>query len=986
MMKKTKAAVKGERKIFGIKNLLTLLMVVVFVCSLTPSFGVFASAAVSDWSGAAYTGDENAAIADGSERGVDIVFQTPDYNSNSFACYTPTVNPSDLRVDLVFNNWNADSVAADSSPTETGWYALSILNHPKSKFSLGGGIPDQVGLVLLLRRDSNNSVGIAYNDEVSGDIKELETAVFDFADSADSRTKNLSLEFKAGDLYVNGTLAFSVKTSVDKLGTLDAYLAIGAHEGDVASLTVKDVKTDVSSIAVNGNTKKYIMFQMSNTPYDNLEAQLKKLQKTYGPHNFESDTLYAFGMCGPMLLTQSPQEMTDAINLGFDLALQYNIPVYFQIDDVTNYTDMFGSGAEKWYEDDDNVEKYGFGEDALRAKYWFNWGNWRTTPATACFNSPKFVAFIKQQIAEGIAPALTERYNELKALGKEYLFAGTAVGWETQIPDYTPVYQGFTVEDPPVDQNGIAMTEAEMGQTGYRALENLGYTDESLTAEATKRGIEKADLIREILTQVQTDYTTMIAKAVNDMGIPRTKIFTHIVGIRSAYPEAKTTQYPEISTAVNEYSTPGFTMNKVTCPYDIAVLKEDIQKVDPAQDYFINAEGYAAGVKASYEESKAYFDDLFGNGALLVSVFGYTDSEDSVFGLPKNSDDPFNLAVLDYTQSTPPADDNEPVNTDGYWIPGAGVEVTYLENGAARVYTESAGYAFESYVISKEAMDPTNLKLDIFFEDIGNMIDQDAWIVIQLSQEQTKFALDSGSKTNTGYGLMIRPGSETHSVELLGFNENGALDTYGKAEIPASEDGIYKIAVTTDDTSSEVSINGETLNFSGEVQLSNIIELAGSESYMAVLMHIGTGGKATIQLGAELADVETGPIELVTAREDISISEDTVTFERAFSVADVKRILTPNVSTATIRILNAEGSVAEDTEMIQNAWKIEIPNDAGETLKTYNTVVLTDSANNADNATNIGSPWLWICIIGVVIIAGIVILVIIKRKKSADKN
>jgi hypothetical protein len=410
--------------------------------------------------------------------------------------------------------------------------------------------------------------------------------------------------------------------------------------------------------------------------------------------------------------------------------------------------------------------------------------------------------------------------------------------------------------------------------------------------------------------------------------------------------------------------------------------KEEIKKADPAQDFFINAEGYAAGAKASYEESTAYFNEMFDNGALLVSVFGYTDPEDSVFGVPKGSDDPFNLAVLDYTQSTPPEGGSEEANTDGYWIPGAGVELTYLENGAARVYTESAGYAFESYVISKETMDPTNLNLDIFLEDIGNMIDQDAWIVIQLSQEQTKFALDSGSKTNTGYGLMIGPGAEKHSVELLGFNANGALDTYGKSEIPISEDGIYKIAVATDDTSSEVSINGEKLAFSGDVQLSNIIELAGSQSYMAVLMHIGTGGKATIQLGTELADVETGSIELVTAREDISITEDTVTFERAFSVEDVKRLLTPNVSTATISILNAEGAVADDADTIKSEWKIEVANDAGETVRTYGIVVLTDGAETS----GAGVPWLWIAVAGVVIIGGIAALVIIKRKKSENKS
>ncbi len=201
----------------------------------------------------------------------------------------------------------------------------------------------------------------------------------------------------------------------------------------------------------------------------------------------------------------------------------------------------------------------GQGKPGRLPYYWFNWGNWMHAKAVPNLQSPGFRAFVKSQLENGVLPVLNTRYNQLKTQGKGYLFAGMAIGWEPHLPDYSADNTLYNVNPAalPVNANlGDQMQPWEAGKLGYAALHTLGYTAYN----------------KERLYQVIHDYSEFLAKTVYDSGIPREKIFSHIVGIKSSQPNLSTTFAPPIWTAVNNYSIPGFTLSQVSCPYNLNTL------------------------------------------------------------------------------------------------------------------------------------------------------------------------------------------------------------------------------------------------------------------------------------------------------------------------------------------------------------------------------------------------------------------------------
>lgn len=60
--------------------------------------------------------------------------------------------------------------------------------------------------------------------------------------------------------------------------------------------------------------------------------------------------------------------------------------------------------------------------------------------------------------------------------------------------------------------------------------------------------------------------------------------------------------------------------------------------------YFANAEGYAAGVNEE-EDAWTYFNELFGQGALVVTAFGYGDPPTQYFTFYRTKEFGYNKAV-----------------------------------------------------------------------------------------------------------------------------------------------------------------------------------------------------------------------------------------------------------------------------------------------------------------------------------------------------
>jgi len=385
----------------------------------------------------------------------------------------------------------------------------------------------------------------------------------------------------------------------------------------------------------NDRQRTYLSFDLNLAAISQAEDLVADMKNTFGSQNHNSERMYAFGMCPPILLNMSVSELQNVVNVGFDLALQYDIPVFFHCDYMYGVMATGGGASPKWYDEPSMCEWTTFPEPGYSygpiPNQWANWGSWFSTPAIPCYESPTFKPFIKNQFKEGIVSTINTRLQELRVQDKEYLFAGVSVGWETHIPDQRPEKLGFNPNDPPVDMFDPTniMQPWEMHETGYAALSYLGWNDSSLTLEAANRGISKSQLIRDLLHEVLHDYMEMFAKLGWESGIDKDKMFTHIVPMESVYygDQYQTTNVPPIWTAVNDYSIPGFTMDPYgAATYNMSNLKSMISAADPTQQNLGSCESYVKNLQG-YSLFKGFLNQMSGNGGTMINILGW-DGQD----------------------------------------------------------------------------------------------------------------------------------------------------------------------------------------------------------------------------------------------------------------------------------------------------------------------------------------------------------------------
>lgn len=384
------------------------------------------------------------------------------------------------------------------------------------------------------------------------------------------------------------------------------------------------------------NDPQYVVFMVTNIHYFDLEPYVKEMVELHGEIDPQSKRMYAFGVVGPMCLTQSVEQMNEEVNHVFSLAEKYNVPVFFQMDDCTNYATHFGDGAttddkgSKFYNDPEMCEWVAFPEEGeawggqsygMLPRWHCDWSGvpFATAGGFPCFNSEKYLAWYSGQVREGFIKPLLENYTRLKNEGKAYLFAGINTGWETHIPDYT-------------GSDYASMEDFERTQYGMHALHNLGYNEEKLKKEALKKCMSVEDLTKELLYGVLADYIKFTCRMFFDAGIERHKIFSHIVSLSSHTGEFSTWR-PPVWVCINEYCTPGWTMSPKTCPYDLDIISMTLAKY--GRNEYANAEGYAH--YDNEETLRNYFKESLLGNAKLVTVYGY-DQETGPYGYVKNED------------------------------------------------------------------------------------------------------------------------------------------------------------------------------------------------------------------------------------------------------------------------------------------------------------------------------------------------------------
>jgi hypothetical protein len=379
--------------------------------------------------------------------------------------------------------------------------------------------------------------------------------------------------------------------------------------------------------------RRLLIFAIQNMPLEEMGDALGEIRDFYGPNDPRSRHAWGFSLFSLMLLKQSEEELSAIVHHAFDLAEQFDVPVFLHLDMLHNPPtgDDFEGPPRPFFEDPMMCEWVGFpgpGEEhGPVPRYWCNWGSWFSAPAFPCFTSPDLRELITAQLADGVLAPLHERLARLSERHREDLFAGISIGWETHIPDYTPgqPFVSIDPDDPPVDRFAkppITMQTWEMGQLGYAALHHLGYDQDRLEREAIERGVSVRALFIELGHEVTHDYTEFLARCVFESGIPRSRIFSHTIAISSVDPVPSTFS-PPIGVAVNPYCTPGFTLDNFgAAVYDLEQLRQEIRLADPDLEHFAVAETYFRR-GCTEPEITGFFDEVFGGGASLVHILAW---------------------------------------------------------------------------------------------------------------------------------------------------------------------------------------------------------------------------------------------------------------------------------------------------------------------------------------------------------------------------
>ncbi len=402
----------------------------------------------------------------------------------------------------------------------------------------------------------------------------------------------------------------------------------------------------------------------------NVSINMAVLKGKFGSIDPASSRMVGYGVQQIRILTRSTSFLVTEINQALDAAEQNNIPIWLHLDPLYAWGADWESHPEdapsvKFWKHPEMREWRTFPTDGEMPSHiprlWFNWGPWCSpVEAFPAIGSPQFVEFTRKQLREGVLTPLVSRLKKWNAEGKDYLFAGINIGWEIYIPNYHKGWlansnsgrEGPVLAQQPRTIRGLKMDESLVGsQLGYASLHWRGWTEERLQKVAQEEGLTRDEKFRQLCYESMHNYMQTLAKECFDHGLSPDKIYTHIVALASVM--EPDTNMPEIWTAVNPYSTPGFTMdNKGGAKFNFKKLKQQLAKAPGNRGTQFGAvETYFGLGKRNYVTDeisyKKELDEMFENGAQIQVIFG-------AFPFAENSPAAGLAAIKNWISEAPP--------------------------------------------------------------------------------------------------------------------------------------------------------------------------------------------------------------------------------------------------------------------------------------------------------------------------------------------
>jgi hypothetical protein len=393
-----------------------------------------------------------------------------------------------------------------------------------------------------------------------------------------------------------------------------------------ADSVAQEASTNLKYTA-GANGPKFLLFQLMTadmallgrpeTPHIGdkilMETFARQLLNSIGERGDHETTQLGF-VVGPLSWDLSDEQIRGTIHDAFGIAEKYDIAVGFHIDDS-----MFWNKRQDLWSNRNNIEWTDWAETVPhRIIAWADRGRPLLAPPM-CYNSPAIEAEVVRRGQDVIGAEIKGGLDHLKSIGKPFLFAGVISGWETRLQDDS---------NPPV-------------YYGYCALHNLGYS-----ADHPPNDLDK------VLEGVVHDWLALWTSALEQAGIPKDRIFTHIAypgpytretaqQLRGIYknPDALRDYYKDSSpnvTAFNIHSYPGFSVygaDKFESLYRILASQgsppwgvSEGTNID-LSNAFTNGTMYVPDSKyvpsATMEQ---YLGHAFNHGAVYVNLFGWSDS------------------------------------------------------------------------------------------------------------------------------------------------------------------------------------------------------------------------------------------------------------------------------------------------------------------------------------------------------------------------
>lgn len=218
---------------------------------------------------------------------------------------------------------------------------------------------------------------------------------------------------------------------------------------------------------------------------NDIESFIQLLQNEIGIESQDNRRLAVF--IGPIALDHSKSSIKQLIDDSFDLAIEYDMPIGFHLDDG-----MFWAGREDLWKDPENIEWQDW-QGTLSESRYVDWVQNRLAPQM-CFNCPKVMQAM-QSFLEHIAQSIKLRLDELQRQNKGYLFAGVITGWETSLDKEFSTKKAL----------------------GYHALANRGFSESNQPDDID---LERYDIVYEFIE--------FIASTIIDQGIPKEKVYGHV--------------------------------------------------------------------------------------------------------------------------------------------------------------------------------------------------------------------------------------------------------------------------------------------------------------------------------------------------------------------------------------------------------------------------------------------------------------------------